>query len=273
MPRAPAAETVDQRPGLGLDRHAPVALQLLRKIIEDAERFGPVVRAGQTAQLRADRALRERVKLAGLGDRLVGTQLVAGVEPLLGMTEQRIDAQSIPVRPLYRQPILEARGVGDLEAVQKRAVDQRRRLRPIALLHQLLELVRVELHRAVQQLDDIALSREPVADVVADHANGLTNRLARRGVVLVRPQQPDQLLPGAAALGRARQIQEQRDVFLPEQLGRRFRAVHCDFERPQCLEANHRVAAQLSARARARAVSARAPNGAGACAQCRTTDV
>src|SRR5258705_10886689 len=191
VPRAPAAETVDQRLGLGFARHPSLALRLLHKIIEDVERFGPVVGAGQTPHLRADRALGKWVKLAGLGDRLVGTQLVARIEALLGMTEQRIDAQSIPVRPLYRQPILEARGVGDLEAEQERAVDQGRGMRPIALLHQLLELVRVELHRTVQQLDDIALGREPVANVVADHANGLPNGLACGAVVAVRAESVD----------------------------------------------------------------------------------
>ena len=151
------------------------------------------------------------------------------------------------------------------------AIDQGRRACPVALFDQPHEFVGVQLHRAVYELNDVARGRDVVVPhELAQHADGLAHGSAGGGVVLVRPEQTDQLLAGAAVFGGAREIQQQRDVLLPQQLGGRRRAVHCDFERAQRLQANHRVA-QLSARARTRAVSARAPKGAGASDQWRTT--
>ncbi len=135
-------------------------------------------------------------------------------------------------------------------------------MRPVALLRELLKLVGVELHGAIDQLHHITGGRQQtLTDVLAHDTDRLAHRLARGVVILVRPQQADQLLSRAPALGRSGEVQEQRDVFLPAQLGRGFRAIYRDFERSQRLEANHRAAGavQFSSRVRVRAVSARAP--------------
>src|SRR6266566_2488679 len=93
----------------------------------------------------------------------------------------------MPMRSLHGEPVFEPGRAWDLEAVEEVAVDQRCRVGPVALLHELLELIRIELHRAIGQLDHVACCSEMIlADVVSERANGLTHRLPRRGVVLDR---------------------------------------------------------------------------------------
>src|SRR5439155_13631050 len=105
MSHAAAADMVGQRPGFRLEGNGPVAFRLLREALEYAQRLGAVVRAGQSPHLRTERALRERVQLAGLDDRVIGAELVAGVEPLLCVTQQRIHGQAMPMRPLDGEPV------------------------------------------------------------------------------------------------------------------------------------------------------------------------
>ena len=141
--------------------------------------------------------------------RRVGAQLVAGIESLLRMAQQRVDGQTMPMRALHREPVFEPGRARDLEAVEEVAVDEGRALGPVASFHEPLELIGIELHCAIRQLDYIPRCRELIfADVVSQDTDGFAHRLSRGGVVFLCPEQPDQLLAGGATFGCARQVEQ-----------------------------------------------------------------
>jgi len=72
----------------------------------------------------------------------------------------------MPMRSLHGEPVFEPRRPRDLEAVEEVAVDEQRRVRPVALLHEPLQLVGIELNRVVRQLDHIARCCQTFADVL-----------------------------------------------------------------------------------------------------------
>ena len=86
---------------------------------------------------------------------------------------------------------------------------------------QLRETIAIERHavRAEADLIDIGLHLVVPQDTPED-AQCLAQRVARRLLVALTPQQSHEVFAGAAAPGAARKVDEQRNVLAPQQFGR-----------------------------------------------------
>src|SRR6266545_397379 len=91
--------------------------------------------------------------------------------------------------------------------------------------------------------------------------------------LLIPPQQSDQMIARAGALGRAGEVDEEREVLLPLQVGRRRPVREPNEWRAQRLTKNHALGGggHCSAAVRAAALSARARYNASPSAQARRT--
>src|SRR5206468_1182766 len=110
-----------------------------------------------------------------------------------------------------------------------------------------------------------------VAQRASESAEGLAERLPGGALSLVGPEEADGVFAGAAARGRARQIEEEPDVPAPQQVIRRGNTVDRDLNGAERLTVDHVRSGQPSCWMREAALSARARYGGSPPDQRRTT--
>src|SRR5256886_10823838 len=147
------------------------------------------------------------------------------------MLDEDVHLPAVPVPLLCVQPVFERRRPIEAESVREFSSDEWRGAGPITALDQAVEQVRVQLDRTRGQLELVGLSPQSLlADVPTQQANRFAQRLTGSGLRLVGPEEADRLVARAAPRGRARDVQEQRDIVAPQQHELRWLSVHGDLE-------------------------------------------
>ena len=205
------------------------------------ERAAAVARERETPDRRPERWLRHRLEGYGAGCDAAGLAGLACAGERIGAAHQDLEASAPPLLPLGRQPVLESGGVGHAEALEELARDQLGGRGPVLLGRQLLEPTHVQIHRALGEPDLADRDLHGLmARVPANHAKRLAQRVARRQLGPIGPQEADQMLTTASLAWGAGEIDEQREVLAPEQLGRRGGAIDRHLDRPERPADDHR---------------------------------
>ncbi len=127
------------------------------------------------------------------------------------------------------QPILERRTPGNREALHEIADGQIRHSLPILLRRQTLELLEIEANRVGRQADLIPLALQAFrTEMFAQNAHRLVQRVARRRIRLIAPEQPDEVVSRARSFRGAGKVDQQRQVLAPKQF--RWRRIAVDQE-------------------------------------------
>jgi len=227
----------------------------------DLEGGGAVAGQRQAAHDGAHGCIGERVQFERAACRLVGAEQIAGREPVLRVTEQRVQRASGPVPALREEPVLERGRVGNGEPFHELALHQGCGVRPVFLLQEVVEAVGIELDGTDPQLELIACGVQiRLAQAAAQDADRLAQRLAGGRLILVGPEETDGMLAGAAPRGCPSEVEQQREVLAPEEIRGCRRAVHHHLDRSECAAEDH-VTRSIGSRAGAA--------GAGRCRRAR----
>ena len=211
-----------------------------RKCLELGERARPISGEGAAAHDRLHGAIgvaREPERPLRHGARGSDTPRP---QELFDALDERVHRARAPECPFGRDPVVEPGCAPHAEALEELSAHQRGGRFVVLSRDERVEPIGVELHRTGAESHLVAVRLEPpLAEVAAQCAHRLVERVARVLLGLVSPQQPDQMLPGAGAFRRAREVDEEREVLPPQQRGRRPGAVHAHIHRAQRAADDH----------------------------------
>ena len=155
----------------------------------------------------------------------------------------RLDAAPQPMGTLGRHPILEAGSVRYSEALQEDPAGQLGRLGPPLLSHSLVEEIYVESDGPLGHQDSVGVGVEhAITRVPPDDAEGLVERVARRRLGLIAPQESDQVLTRALPIRRPREVEQERQVLSPRELAWGRIATDRELDHPQSPNVEYRAA-------------------------------
>src|SRR5439155_20547950 len=116
----------------------------------------------------------------------------------------------------------------------------------------------VQRHHPIGQPNMCPVRLATLAGVGPQRRYGLVERMPGVFLRLIAPHWPDEVIAGPRALGRPREIDEQREILVPLQAGGHAAVVEPNHGRAQRLAADHATSRQWRAVARTAALSARA---------------
>src|SRR5438094_835417 len=223
-PDASIPDPRDQTRGFVAHLRPECLVQGVRQVVGHAQSGGAIARQRQRPHRRAGGRLGRAVERDGAESHSSRRRRVASGQVRRDSLHQGLERLRPPQRPLGGEPGLEIVRLRDRESLEELAIHERGRGRPLAPLAQLGEPVAVERHRIRRQPNLIDVGQEPlVPEGAPQHAERFAQRVAGLALVAVAPQQADQVLAGAALTGAPRQVDEQRDVFTPQELRGRLR--------------------------------------------------
>lgn len=261
-PRALRAHPRGERAEALARRRADLPLEPLAERLVGLQRRGALAGQRQRLHRRPRRRFGEGIEREGAVRGAGSVRQPAPARQVPRVRHQRLDRAAAPLRALRGEPVVEVRGVAHAEALEELPLGERRGGGPRAAPGLRRQPVHVQLDRAVAQPHLLALHLDVrLPGGAPQHVHRFPQRVPRGRLRLVRPQQADQMLARAGAPRRAGEIDQQREVLAPQQLGRRLEPVHRDEERPQGADGDHRAVPQCRAVARAAALSARAAKG------------